>query len=80
MIGASTNYYWVEMTSGVLMLVFIGHLSKTNYVNCFYYLPQRSWGKVMFLDVSVISFTGRGSAQLHAGIQPLPPRTRHPPD
>ena len=31
----STNYNWAKMTSGVFMLVVVGHLSKTNYVNCF---------------------------------------------
>ena len=40
-----------------------------------YYHPQLSWGKVMFLHVSVILFTG-GSASVHAGIHP---QTRHPP-
>ena len=34
------------------------------------YRPQRSWGKVMFLHMSVILFTGGGSAPLHAGIHP----------
>ena len=42
---------------------------------CFY-RPQRSWGKVMFLHMCVILFTGGGSASVHAGI--LPPRTRPP--
>ena len=35
------------------------------------YRPQRSWGKVMFLHVSVILFTG-GSAPLHAWVHPPP--------
>ena len=43
-----------------------------------YYRPQRSWGKVTFSQVSVILFTG-GSASVHTGIPPTPPRTRHPP-
>ena len=30
----------------------------TSFTN--FYCPQRSWGKVMFLDVSVILFTGGG--------------------
>ena len=47
------------------------------------YRPQRSWGKVMFLHVSVILFTG-GSAPLHAWVHPpleqTPSGTRqHPP-
>ena len=32
----------------------------------FYYRPQRSWGKVMFLHVSVILFTGGGTVSQHA--------------
>ena len=39
-----------------------------------HYRPQRSWGKVIFSQASVILSTG-GSASVHAGI-PLPP-TRH---
>ena len=38
------------------------------------YQPQRSWAKVMFLQVSVILSTGgRASASVHAGIPPPPP-------
>ena len=37
-----------------------------------FYRPQRSWGKVMFLHVSVILLTGGVSASVHAGIH-------HPP-
>ena len=43
----------------------------------FYYRPQRSWAKAMFLQVSVILLTGGVSASLHAGIHP--PGSRHPP-
>ena len=44
------------------------------YTSCYFvcYCPQQSWGKVMFLHVSVILFTG-GSAPLHAGIHTHPP-------
>ena len=51
-----------------------------------FYRPQRSWVKVMFLQVCVILFTGGVSASVHAGIHPLPleqtppPRSRHPPE
>ena len=51
----------------------------------FYYRPQRSWGKVIFSQASVILFRGGGSASVHAGIPPprpgrQPPRPgRHPP-
>ena len=38
------------------------------YDSLFNYRPQRSWGKVMFLHVFVILFTGGRSAPLHAGI------------
>ena len=34
--------------------------------------PQRSWGKVIFSQASVILFTG-GSASVHAWIPPPPP-------
>ena len=49
-----------------------------------YYRPQRSWGKVMFLQVCVILFTGRGVPDQ---VPPRPgtpwtkytPQTRYPP-
>ena len=43
------------------------------------YRTQRSWGKVMFLQASVILSTGGGSASVHAGITPPPSRSRHTP-
>ena len=51
-------------------------------VNCFcsinHYRPQRSCeGYDMFLHLSVILFTGGGSASVHAGIPS--PQSRHPP-
>ena len=53
-------------------------LSQVTRPLCLYfYRPQRSWGKVMFLHVSVILFTG-GSASVLAGI-PHPPRDQAPP-
>ena len=43
------------------------------------YQPQRSWAKVMFLQVSVILSTGGGeSASVHAGIPPPPPWEQTP--
>ena len=50
----------------------------------FYYRPQRSWAKVMFLQASVILSTVGVSASVHAGIPPPwertpPPGSRHPP-
>ena len=43
-------------------------MQEIMYDSLFNYRPQRSWGKVMFLHVSEILFTGGGSAPLHAGI------------
>ena len=45
------------------------------------YRPQRSWGKVMFLHVSVILFTGGGRSCLSACWETRPPTpgSRHPP-
>ena len=43
-----------------------------------YYRPQRSWGKVMFLQASVILLTGGGCLpQCMLGY--IPPGSRHPP-
>ena len=57
-------------------------ISVTLHVN--FYRPQRSWGKVMFLQASVILLTGGVSASVHAGIpHPLgadTPPSRHPPE
>ena len=44
-----------------------------------YYRPQRSWGKVMFLQPSVILLTG-GSASVHAGIPPPWDQAPTPPE
>ena len=43
------------------------------------YRPQRSWGKVMFLHVSVILFTGGAEADTPLGADPPPPRSRPTP-
>ena len=53
-----------------------------NWTTGHFYRPQQSWGKVMFLHMSVILFMG-GSAPLHAGIHPQDQRqaprwSRHP--
>ena len=45
----------------------------------FYYRPQRSWGKVMFLQVSVILLTGGCLPQCMLGYTHTP-RSRHPPE
>ena len=47
----------------------------------YFYHLLRSWGKVMFLQASVILLTGGGSASVHAGTPPREqiPQTRHPP-
>ena len=41
--------------------------SRLKQANVDNYSPQRSWGKVMFLHVCVILFTGGGAASVHAG-------------
>ena len=47
----------------------------------FYYRPQRSWGKVMFLHLSVILFTGEGGVWSPGQTPPGTdtPLGRHPP-
>ena len=55
----------------------VGSTHPTGMHSCYIYQPQRSWAKVMFLQVSVILSTG-GSASVHAGM-PDPPRTRQTP-
>ena len=39
-----------------------------------FYRPQRSWGKVIFSQASVILFTGGGLPQCMLGYHPPPPR------
>ena len=51
-----------------------GGMHPTGLHSC--YRLQRSWGKVMFLHVSVIPFTGW---VYHITCWDTPPRTRHPP-
>ena len=53
----------------------VAHLQRM--ANC-YYRPQRSWGKVMFLHVSVILFTGGGgwSPSMHCRWYPSMPYSR----
>ena len=54
--------------------------SRILHVHVGYYRPQRSWAKVMFLQVSVILLTGEGLPQCMLGCQ-TPPQTRQiPPD
>ena len=45
----------------------------------YYYRPQRSWGKVVFLHVSVILFTGRGVCLSACWDTILPPGPGTPP-
>ena len=44
-----------------------------------YYRPQRSWGKVMFLQVCVILFTGGEYLTRYTLLDQVPPRTRYIP-
>ena len=53
----------------------VGGMHPTGMLSCYH--PQRSWGKVLFSQASVILFTG-GSASVHAGIA-APPRSRYAP-
>ena len=52
-------------------------------INCkleYYHRPQRSWGKVMFLQASVILLTGGSLPQCMLGYHTSPPPgSRHPP-
>ena len=47
---------------------------ETVLLESYYYRPQRSWGKVMFLQVCVILFTGGGEY-----LTSTPPDQVHPP-
>ena len=58
-------------------MVIGGGRGRIEWANVFDYRPQRSCGKVMFLHLSVILFTGGVSAPVHAGIHI--PLGRHPP-
>ena len=63
-------------------MVIGGGGGRIEWANVFDYRPQCSCGKVMFLHLSVILFTGGVSAPVHAGIHtPLGrhPLGRHPP-
>ena len=67
----------------LLMPRFLHSTPITGSQSCFsyFYRPQRSWGKVMFLHVSVILFTGGGGLpQCMLGYRPDPLGTRHPQD
>ena len=56
--------------------VFPGHYFANR---TFCYRPQRSWGKVIFWQASVILLNRGVSASVHAGIPPPHPLSRHPP-
>ena len=59
------------------MILFQGR-SKKLRITLFNYRPQRSWGKVMFLEASVILLTG-GSTSPPLGADIPPPSTHTPP-
>ena len=49
----------------------VPHLTDFHlFLDVSFYLPQLSWGQVMFLDVSVILFTGGGLPQCLLGYPP----------
>ena len=50
-----------------------------SFPTAYFYRPQRSWGKVMFLQVCVILFTGGGVPDQVPPRPGTPPRTRYPP-
>ena len=54
-------------------------LSNANVKYEHHYRPQRSWGKVIFSQASVILFTGRGLPQCMLGYH-TSPRDQAPPD
>ena len=60
-----------------------GHILKRQclFMTIKAFLPQCSWGKVMFLHVFVILSTGKGCGSRHPllGTQPHPLASRHPP-
>ena len=63
--------------------VFLGSEENSQCKNIFWanspcYHPQRSWGKVIFSQVSMILFTGEGSASVHAGIPHTPSKADPP--
>ena len=77
----------VRVLATVYTIFKIGEFYTVVY-QTFYYRPQRSWAKVMFLQASVVLSTGGGvSASVHVGMPDppgadppwgqTPPRTRH---
>ena len=61
----------------VLLLLIVNVLLICLFMK-YYYRPQRSWAKVMFLQVCVCPQGGRVSASVHAGMLD-PPDQAHPP-
>ena len=64
-----TKFYWICSRSQLAIIVTLSvflqlHTSvfkiKVTYFQCDYYHPQRSWGKVIFSQASVILLTGGG--------------------
>ena len=64
---------------GNLIRVCCGDEKNINWNNCCFYRPQRSWAKVMFLQVCVCPQGERVSASVHAGMPDPPGPGRHPP-
>ena len=76
---SSTNFHRVISTQYETTLR-ISMSSTFHQIDTNFYRPQRSWGKVIFSEASVILFTGGGeSASVHAGIPHSPPPARQTP-
>ena len=62
-----------RITPRLNVWVIRNHASWNTRQKLHIYRPQRSWGKVIYSQASVILFTGGGgSASVHAGIPPPP--------
>ena len=84
------DQWWITLrcealfTLNIRVCVFLcSLLSNANVKYEHHYRLQRSWGKVIFSQASVILFTGRGLPQCMLGYHTspqdqAPPQTRHP--
>ena len=75
---SSTNFHRVISTQYETTLR-ISMSSTFHQIDTNFYRPQRSWGKVIFSQASVILFTVGESASVHAGIPYSPPQQDKPP-
>ena len=73
LVTTSTPLQWAAFDSSIKKS---GYNKNPLTTNSFFYRPQRSWAKVIFLQASVILSTGGVSASVHPGIPP--PREQTP--